>query len=94
MRALSARQVRIPDDVSVIVAGSAAWYDVWPSGGLTSITLPMAELADTASELALRDATQQASPGHVRSMRAASRGVYERNEVAYARSVTGCGGVV
>lgn len=53
MRLLNARKVRIPEDVSVIVAGSAAWYDIWP-GGLTSITLPMAELADTASDLVLR----------------------------------------
>jgi LacI family transcriptional regulator len=48
VRALSAQRVRIPEDISVVVAGSTAWYDAWP-GGLTSVTLPMAELADTAA---------------------------------------------
>lgn len=50
MRSLSERKVRIPEEVSVIAAGSSAWYDVWP-GGLTSITLPMVKLADAASTL-------------------------------------------
>lgn len=53
VRELSARRVRIPEDLSVVVAGSAAWYDAWP-GGLTSITLPMEELTRAASDLALR----------------------------------------
>lgn len=52
MRSLSARQVRLPGEMSVIVAGSSAWYDVWP-GGLTSISLPMVELAETTAALAL-----------------------------------------
>lgn len=50
MRALTRRQVRTPEDVSVIVAGSTPWYDVWP-GGLTSISLPTASLADAVSKL-------------------------------------------
>jgi len=50
MRAISRRGLSVPDDISVIVAGNAAWYDVWPSG-LTSISLPMARLADAASAL-------------------------------------------
>lgn len=53
MRSLSARQVRLPEDLSVIVAGIAAWYDIWP-GGLTCVTLPMTDLAETASAFALR----------------------------------------
>lgn len=53
VRALSQRGVRIPQDVSVVVAGSTAWYDIWP-GGLTSVTLPMAGLADSASSLVMR----------------------------------------
>lgn len=55
VRELSRRAIRVPEDLSVIVAGSAAWYDAWPSGGLTSVTLPMSDLAGAASELALRE---------------------------------------
>lgn len=64
MRSLSARKVRIPEEVSVIVAGSAAWYDVWP-GGLTSITLPMARLADEASTLLARPNKKEAPASRV-----------------------------
>lgn len=53
VRALSALGIRTPEDVSVVVAGSAVWYDIWP-GGLTSVTLPMAELADSASSLVMK----------------------------------------
>lgn len=53
MRSLMRHGLRIPEDISVVVAGSSAWYDVWP-GGLTSITLPMAQLADAASALVAR----------------------------------------
>ena len=53
VRALSARKMSIPRDISVIVAGNAPWYEVWP-GGLTSVSLPMAELADTASAFVWR----------------------------------------
>lgn len=60
VRELSARAVRIPDDLSVVVAGSAAWYDAWP-GGLTSVTLPMAELTRAASDLALRQDRAEAA---------------------------------
>lgn len=82
MRSLSARKVSIPEDVSVIVAGSAAWYDIWP-GGLTSITLPMAELADTASNLVLR------RPGKLRDQVAVvklSFRLIERGSTAAART--------
>lgn len=50
MRMLGDRGVAIPGDMSVVVAGSASWYAVWP-GGLTSITLPMSDLADAASTM-------------------------------------------
>lgn len=53
VRALSLRGIRTPEDLSVVVAGSAVWYDIWP-GGLTSVTLPMANLADSASSLVMR----------------------------------------
>lgn len=51
--ALSARQIDVPKDLSVVVAGGADWHNLWP-GGLTSVSLPMTELADTASELAFQ----------------------------------------
>lgn len=51
--ALRGRQVRIPKDLSVVVAGAAEWHSVWP-GGLTSVSLPILQLADIASELAFR----------------------------------------
>ncbi|WP_263588060.1 LacI family DNA-binding transcriptional regulator [Sphingopyxis sp. GC21] len=50
MHMLGERRVAIPGDISVVVAGSANWYAVWP-GGLTSITLPMTDLADAASTM-------------------------------------------
>jgi len=52
MKALSTRKIEIPKEMSVVVAGSSPWYDAWP-GGLTSITLPMVELADATSDLVL-----------------------------------------
>jgi LacI family transcriptional regulator len=53
VRSLSARKVRVPHDISLVVAGNSPWYEIWP-GGLTSVSLPMAELTDTASALVLR----------------------------------------
>lgn len=64
MRALSAGAVRIPEEVSVIVAGGTGWYDAWP-GGLTSISLPAASLADAASTL-LIDPAKEAVPLHIK----------------------------
>lgn len=54
LRALSERGLAVPRDLSVVVAGNAPWYEFWPGGGLTSITLPMAALADSASSLVMR----------------------------------------
>lgn len=48
MRVVSERDLAVPDDLSVVVSGGTAWYDAWP-GGLTSITLPSADLADAAA---------------------------------------------
>lgn len=48
MRQLSKTGLAIPNDISVVVAGGTAWYDAWP-GGLTSVTLPSADLADAAA---------------------------------------------
>lgn len=63
MRSIGARKIRLPEQLSVVVAGSAAWYDAWP-GGLTSVTLPMVELAQTTSALVLQrqKGPQQAAP--------------------------------
>lgn len=52
-RSLGTRQVRLPQDLSVVVAGSSSWYDAWP-GGLTSITLPLEDLTDAVSDLMLQ----------------------------------------
>lgn len=48
MRQLSRSGLAVPNDISVVVAGGTAWYDAWP-GGLTSVTLPSADLADAAA---------------------------------------------
>jgi len=48
MHQISRSGLAVPGDLSVIVAGGSAWYDAWP-GGLTSVTLPSAELADAAA---------------------------------------------
>jgi len=53
MKALSAGKIGIPTELSVVVAGNSPWYDAWP-GGLTSITLPMEDLADAVSTLVLQ----------------------------------------
>lgn len=83
MRSLGRRRVRIPADLSVVVAGSASWYDAWP-GGLTSITLPVDELASIASDLVLRQPTKAAvkSPAVVEL----SFGLIERGSTASPRT--------
>lgn len=48
MRQLSRSGLVVPTDISVVVAGGTPWYDAWP-GGLTSVTLPSAKLADAAA---------------------------------------------
>ena len=53
MRALSRRAAAVPGDISVIVAGGSPWYDAWPNG-LTSVTLPGADLAAAAAEQLFR----------------------------------------
>lgn len=73
MRALRRQPWRIPDDISVVVAGSSAWYDVWP-GGLTSITLPMSQLADAASELVARPDDQRPSARRILAFELIERG--------------------
>lgn len=76
MRSLGGRKVRIPTDLSVVVAGSTSWYDAWP-GGLTSITLPVDELAGIASDLVLHQPTKASakSPAVVKlSFRLIERG--------------------
>lgn len=62
MRQLSRSGLAVPDDISVVVAGGTAWYDAWP-GGLTSVTLPSADLADAAAaQLFERFDDPEASP--------------------------------
>ncbi len=61
--ALNARQAKVPGDVSVVVAGGADWHAIWP-GGLTSVTLPITELADTASNLAFQAGRKSRAKGH------------------------------
>jgi LacI family transcriptional regulator len=63
VRAISKRGLRLPQDLSVVVAGSAAWYEFWP-GGLTSTSLPMAELAGIASNLVFRQPRPAAGESH------------------------------
>lgn len=65
MRALNVQKVKIPEEVSVIVAGSTPWYDAWP-GGLTSITLPSDRLANAASRLLSRPGDKGAAASRVR----------------------------
>lgn len=52
IRLLNEQRIAIPDDVSVVVAGTAPWYELWPNG-LTSVSLPQTELAQIASALIL-----------------------------------------
>jgi LacI family transcriptional regulator len=59
LRAIAERRLQAPRDLSVVVAGNAPWYEFWPGGGLTSITLPMAELADAASALVMRKSARR-----------------------------------
>lgn len=48
METVSRRGITVPDDISVVVAGGSPWYDAWPRG-LTSVTLPSADLTDAAA---------------------------------------------
>ncbi|WP_417564782.1 substrate-binding domain-containing protein [Microbacterium sp.] len=59
---LSARGLSRPNDLSVIVAGSAPWYDAWSNGGLTSVTLPMRDLVHAAAEFIRRDNRNDDTP--------------------------------
>lgn len=61
LRAIAERGLQAPRDLSVVVAGNAPWYEFWPGGGLTSITLPMADLADAASTLVMRKGGRRAA---------------------------------
>lgn len=54
VRALSQLGMKTPGDVSVVVYGNSGWFEIWP-GGLTSVRLPVEELATTASALLLQE---------------------------------------
>ena len=84
MRSLSARGIRTPQDVSVVVAGNAAWYDVWP-GGLTSITLPMEELAHAASALVLERPRRSSNSSSTNAAVSLSFRLVERGSTAPLR---------
>lgn len=60
MKALGASKIRVPGEMSVVVAGNSPWYDAWP-GGLTSISLPMTELADAVSTLVLQRSARKSA---------------------------------
>jgi LacI family transcriptional regulator len=79
IRSLSARGVRIPGDLSVVVSGSTGWYEVWPGGGLTSTTLPMVELAETISALAVEP---HGTPGAGFPMKTLDYALIERGSTA------------
>jgi LacI family transcriptional regulator len=52
VKAIGELKLQVPEQLSVVVTGSAIWYEIWP-GGLTSISLPLRQMADTASRLLL-----------------------------------------
>lgn len=83
MKALSSRQVRIPADMSVVVAGNSPWYEIWP-GGLTSITLPMIELADATSRLVLQRTPRKPPGKPFQTIQLAFR-LFERGSTASPR---------
>jgi LacI family transcriptional regulator len=56
MRAISHLRLATPGDLSVVTYGNSGWLEIWP-GGLTSVQLPVEELAATASALLLQKAS-------------------------------------
>ncbi|MBL0924500.1 MAG: LacI family DNA-binding transcriptional regulator [Sphingomonadaceae bacterium] len=57
---LNAAKLRVPGDVSVISYGNSSWFDLWGSG-LTAVSLPIQELAATASALLFRESGEELS---------------------------------
>lgn len=62
MRALTREGITIPAQLSVVVAGVSPWHEAWP-GGLTSITLPVRDLAEAASRYVAEAGDGEASEG-------------------------------
>jgi LacI family transcriptional regulator len=50
LRAIRARRIRVPDDLSLVVFGQMDYFDLF-STDLTVIVLPLAEMAETAAQL-------------------------------------------
>ena len=53
---LDARQLRTPEDLSVVALGDPPWFE-FIRQGLTAIRLPIAEMAEAAAGLLLQDAS-------------------------------------
>ncbi len=58
-RVVQETKVRVPADVSLVAYGNSSWFSFF-SGGLTTVSLPLQELATAASSILFRELKRQA----------------------------------
>lgn len=84
-RVVQEKRIRVPGDLSLIAYGNSSWFSFF-AGGLTTVSLPLQELAAAATSILFRELKQPSPAASAPTIAALAPVLIKRASTARARS--------